>query len=436
MPKSTFLEFMRVRTEASFEDNQTTPATSKKEWNVLGGGATGWMDLPVVKDNPGLQPKSTMIYPMIKSGVRAMNTAMPVAGAFTSELGALDLYMYLELMDRIFYSVFGAVARTPTAGTAAQTATAFASLATLSAQPTGTEQLRFTVASSTAATSAIINILVGGVVQESINIGTSGASVDGVYWSKGGYGPTVTFTVSGSVTDGTVAVDGFKYSTNVFTQGATNPTLQFEQAGRPEAGSGNSEFFSGITIPTLTLSYDRPAQDSLFMANATIHGLPPITATAGAFANDFAAYYQPLAGWTAAVTLDGVAYAEVASASITIQPNNALTSTSSGHQKPNGQVTGEFEVFGNLSILPDSDARWLKYKNATAEALVLDFLSPYMVNGSDAFRFKLDLSRNTYADYGRTRNGQALGADLQFRGIYNTTDSGSVKATTRCRMPL
>ena len=52
MPKAAWQEFFRVRTEASFKDNQSTPATTVTEWNLggIGGGANGWMDLP---DKPG-----------------------------------------------------------------------------------------------------------------------------------------------------------------------------------------------------------------------------------------------------------------------------------------------------------------------------------------------------------------------------------------------
>lgn len=434
MPKSAFIEYMRCRVESAFEDNQTTPATSVKDWN-LGGGAGGWIDLPVIQDNPGLQPKSTQIYPALKAGVRAMNTSLPVAGAYGTELGSLDMPVFPELIDRPLYAIFGAVNRTLSAGTAALASTAFGSLAALDTQPTGAEQLRFTISGSTAATGAAINILVDGEVVETITIGTSGSNVNGVYWSKGGYAATVTLTIAGTVTSGMVVVAGFQYSTNVFTQGAISPTLQMEQAGRPEAGTGNSEYFSGIVIPTLGLSYDRAALDSLLMANLTIQGLPPLKAAAGSYKNDASAYYRPLASWTGAVEIDGVSYAEVVSANFTLQSNDAMTATSSGHQKPTGHVAGQWEMFGTMTILPDSDARWNDYLGATARNVVFNFVSPYMVNATTPYSFKIQMSQLTFGDYGRNRNGAALGAELSFRGIFNEADAGSVKVTTVGRMP-
>lgn len=439
MPIASWKDFFRVRTEASFEDNQTTPATSKLEWNHgASGGATGWMDLPVVKDNPGFQPKQVPIYPTIKSGVRAMNTALPIAGAHDPALGTLDMVFYPELLDRILYTLFGGVARTPTAGAAAKSAVLFASLATLDTQPNGTEVLKFVIASSTAASSAVINIIQNAVTVESITIGTSASSVDGSYYSKGAYNGSVnaiTFSVSGSVNAGTVTVSGVDYSTNVFTQSNTTPTLQIESGGRPEAGSGNSEFHSGVTIPTLVLTYDRNALDGLLMANATVQGLFPITAAAGTFANDAAAYYKPMTAWNAAVTVGGVAYAEVVSLNMTLQSNNALYNVSSGAQKPSGKTEGEWEVFGTMSILPADDTRWGDYKNNTVRNVAFDFLTPHYVVDTTPFRLLLQMTQLTFQDYTRTRPAPNLGADLAFRGIYNTTDSGSIKATTRCRMP-
>jgi hypothetical protein len=367
-----------------------------------------------------------------------MNAALPVAGAYPAELGNLEFPFYPELVDRIFRAVFGTVNRVETAGTAARASIAFASLATLTAQPTGDEQLKFVIASSTAASSAAINVIENGITVETITIGTSVSSVDGDYYTKGGYGAggTVTFSVTGTVTSGLVTVSGIGYVTNTFTVGNSTPSLVIEQGGRPEAGSGNSEYHPGCVIPTLVLSYDRTALDSMLMCNATIQGLNPTTATAGTFSNHAAKFYQPFAGWTAAATIDGVAWAEIASMQLTIQPNTGLYAVSSGAQNPSGKLEGEVEVFGTITLLPDGATRWSDYRNSTVRNVEINLLTPFFVNGSTPYRLLLELTQTTFSDYTRNRQQNlAQGAELAFRTIYDSSD-GPIKATTRCRLPL
>lgn len=433
-----FAKFWRIRSEASF--GAASPEGGAA-WNIggNGGGANGWLDLPVSRGSDGLQPKSTIIYPATASGSRAMNAALPIAGAYPVELGNLEMEFYPELCDRLLRAVFGSVSRTETAGSAALASTAFASVATLDTQPNGTEQLKFVISSSTAASAAAINIIQSGVTQETITIGSSASSVDGTYYSKGAYnGSTnaITFTVTGTVTAGTVVVSGVDKSTNVFSVAATNPSLVIEQGGRPEAGSGNSEYFNGVVVPTLVLNYDRSAPDNVLMANATLHGLFGGTATAGAYANDAAKYYKPLAGWTGALTIGGSSWAEVAAASITIQPNTSLYAVSSGAQNPSGKVEGYFEVFGTISLIPSADTRWTEYRAGTEKNVQLTFTTPFYIVDTTPYTFNLSMTQMTWQDYSRNTNQRALGAELAFRSIYNSTDGGPIKATTVCRMPV
>jgi hypothetical protein len=398
----------------------------------------GWFDLPVIKDNDGLQPKSTIIYPMTQAGSRAMNPALPVAGAYPTELGNLEMPFYPEMCDRLLQSIFGGVARVETAGTAAQASTAYASLATLSAQPTGDEQFKFVIASSTASSSAVITILEGGVAVETINIGTSVASVNGSYYSKGGWGAggTITFSVAGTVTGGMVTVSGITYVTVTHSVATTTPSLVVEQGGRIEAGSGNSEFLSGVVTPTIVLSYDRSAPDSMLMLNATVQGLYGAATTKTTFGNEAATFYQPFAAWTGNVTADGSAWAEVVSAQITIAPNTEVYAVSSGSQNPTGKVEGEIEVFGTMTIIPSASTRWADYRASTVRNVELEFLTPFFVNGSTPYRLLLEMTQCTFSDYTRNRQNQAQGAELGFRAIYNSTDGGPAKVTTRCRLPV
>ena len=438
MPNATYEQFWRIRTESAFD--AASPEVGAG-WNIggNGGGANGWMDLPVTRESDGLQPKTAVIYPSTASGTRAMNSALPLAGADLLELGNIEFAVYPELCDRIFRMVFGSVGRTPTAGTAALASTAFASVATLDTQSDGTEQLKFTIASSTAASAAAINIIQSAVTVETITIGTNAGTVDGDYYSKGGYDGSsnaVTFTIAGTVTSGMVVIAGVDYTTNVFTAGATNPTGVIEQGGRPEAASGNSEYFPGIVIPTLVMNYDRSAPENLLMANATIAGVRPDTATAGTYANDAATYYRPIAGWTGAITVDAASYLEVISASITIQNNNALYAVSSGNQQPTGAQEGYIEAFGTMTILPADETRWDDYRNNTVRNVELTFTTPFYVVDTTGYQVKYEFTQMTFGDYTRNRQDPNLGAELPFRAIYNTTDSGPCKLTTICRMPV
>lgn len=429
--------YFRIRKEASF--NAATPGGGS-DWNIggNGGGSNGWFDLPVIKDSDGLQPKSTIIYPGTMAGTRAMNPALPVAGAYPTELGNLEFPYYPELCDRIWQAVFGGVARTETAGTAAQASTAFASLATLSSQPTGDEQLKFVIASSTAASNAAINILEDGTIVETITIGTNAGTVNGSYYSKGGWGAggTITFTVAGTVTGGMVTVSGIASVSTVHSIASTTPTFVIEQGGRIEAGSGNSEFLSGCVIPTIVLSYDRSAPDSMLMMNATIQGLFGAAATKTTFGNEAAQFYLPFAAWTGAVTIDGGAWSEISSAQITIQPNTEVYAVSSGSQNPSGKVEGEVEVFGTFTLIPGADSRWTDYRASTVRNVEFEFLTPFYVNATTPYRLLLEMTQCTFSDYTRNRQSQAQGAELGFRAIYNTTDGGPAKVTSRCRLPV
>jgi hypothetical protein len=430
--------YWRVSTEASFA--AATPGT-KAEWILggNGGGANGWMDFPVNRDQDGLQPKSTLVFPNVAGGVRAMNTADPVAGAYDPALGALTVPVYPELFDRVLYSIMGGVQRAETAGSAAKASTAFASLADLDTQPNGTEQLKFTIAASTAASSAAINIIQNGATVETITIGSNAGTVNGVYYSKGAYNGSInaiTFSVAGTVTDGTVVVAGVDLTTSTFTQGNTNPSLAIEQGGRQEAGSGNSEFFHGVIVPQCQLTWDRATVDSMLMANLTLQGLFSGAATKTTYANDTDKYYKPLMAWHCTATLDAVTTTELVAVSLNLNNNNELYAVQAGSQNPTGQVPGEFEVFGELTVLPADATLWTAYRNATNKTLVLNFQTPFYIVDTTPYQLQFTMTRVFFGDYTRNRQNQAQGATIPFRAIYNSTDSGAVKIVKKDRMPI
>jgi hypothetical protein len=398
------------------------------------------MDLYNQVDGVGLQHRTPSIFPQGQSGTRAMNDAAPVAGAQEPSLGSLTMVVYPELIDWLLLASMGTVVRTETAGVAAKSSVAFASLATLDTQPASEEQLKFVIASSTAASGASINVIQNAVTVETITIPDSASSVDGDYYMKGnvedGTVNNVTFTVAGTVTAGTVVVSGIKYIDNNHKVGATAPSLVIEQAARVEEGAANSEFFPGCKIPTLNFAYERGDALNLLLATAEVIGLAPTVAASTTFGNDAALIYKPFAGWTASVQIDDVANLEVVSANININSNDFLYSVSSGNQAPQGAVEGLQESFFSFTLLPLDTSRWDDYLASTVRKIEIEFLTPFFINATTPYQFKFTWNTVYPEDYTRSIADGAQGAEMTFRGVYNTTDVGSVQVDTRSRLPV
>ncbi len=210
-----YKRFWRISTAA--DPPSTTPET-KPDWNTDITG-NGWVDYPEGGDN-NLNYLIPHIAPTISSGIRSAKTVTPVAGRQDPALGQLAAPLMVETWDRTGIIHMGPPVRTPTAGAAALASTAWLSIATLDTQPGPTEQLSFTIASSTDATGAILSIIQDAVTVETIVIPDSVSSVDGVYYSKKGYDGTtdaITFTVAGTITAGTVTIAGILSTSSVFT---------------------------------------------------------------------------------------------------------------------------------------------------------------------------------------------------------------------------
>lgn len=431
-----FKQFLRYRQEASF--NAANPETAQ-EWNIK-AGANGWMDLYNQVDGVGLQHRTPPIFPQGQSGTRAMNDAAPVSGAQEPPLGTLNMVVYPEIIDWLLLASMGDISRTETPGVAAKSSIAFASLATLDTQPASEEQLKFVIASSTAASGASINIIQSGVTVETITIPDSGSTVDGNYYMKyrvlDGTTNNVTFTIAGTVTSGMVVVSGIKYVSNNHKVGATAASLVIEQAARVEEGAANSEFFPGCKIPNLNFAYERGDALNLLMTTATVIGLAPTVSTSTTFGNDAALVYRPFAGWTASVQIDDVANLEVVSANININSNDFLYSVSSGNQAPQGAVEGLQESFFSFTLLPLDTTRWDDYLASQVRKIEIEFLTPYFVNAATPYQFKFTWNTVYPEDYTRGIQDGAQSAEMPFRGVYNTTDVGSVQVDTRCRLPV
>lgn len=433
-------QFIRVRQEASF--NAANPQTAQ-DWNVK-AGATGWIDAVDQLDGAGLGPQYPLIFPSGKAGSPFENNMAPVAGALESALGSLTFAVYPELIDRWLRAAMGSVTRTPTAGTAAQASTAFASLASLTTQPSTKEQLKFVIASSTAASGAAINVIQNAVTVETIEIPDSASSVDGDYYTKGAYdGSTnaITFSVDGTVTSGMVTVSGIKLVTAIHKFSTSDaPSLVIEQAGRVEVGAGNSEFFPGCKIPTLNFAYQRTDVRALLLATAGVSGLIPTVATSTTYGDDAAAGskagYLPLAAWTGQVLVDDVAYSDVIAANLNLNSNDEHYSASSGNQSPTGALMGLRAFFGTLTVIPSGTTRWDDYKAATPRKIELRFLTPHYINATTPYKFSIIANSAYLETYTRNVQGVAQGAELAIRGVKNSTDGGPCQIETVSRLPV
>jgi hypothetical protein len=232
VPKALWEQFFKAQFEATFGG-----AVGTADWNIggNGGGANGFRDLAVLPNSVRINPVETQIFLENAAGLRELNQQAPVPGQYETT-GSFEMPFVPELIYPIFRAVMGGVSNVETAGSAALASEAFATVATLDTQPDGTEFLKFVIASSTAASGAAINIIQSAATVETITIGDNAGTVNGDYYSKGAYDGSVnaiTFTVDGTVTDGTVVISGVDLVTSALTMANTNPTMKIEEAGQP-----------------------------------------------------------------------------------------------------------------------------------------------------------------------------------------------------------
>jgi len=435
VPIPSWKLFYRVAPETAYSTNAVTA-----EWNIggNGGGAKGYRDCALNPDQTPIVFANNQVFQQYAAGKRPMNQQAPVEGAYTVE-HSLEMPMYLELVDPFLHALMGSTARTPTAGAAALSSTAFASVATLDTQSDGTEVFKFVVASSTAASSAVINIIQSAATVETITIGTNASSVDGDYYSKGAYDGTsdaITFTIGGTITSGMVVVSGVDSNSNVHTLGTSAPpTLQIEEGGRP--GSGSSSFFyAGCVVPSMTFSFDRTAADGMVAVSADIASEYPSVSTATTYSNDAKTYYHPLQGWTASITKAGAAFSKLQGASITIANANTLFAVSSGNQQPSGAFAGGAEVTGTLTVLAEDNTEFTAFDAQTVGDYEITFTSPQSIVDSTKWSLLFEFSETYFETLATTQGGDGLLAtELAIRTTDDASD-GIVKITSVNRMPV
>lgn len=433
VPKVEYNTSYRIQPESAFGAGGGTA-----DWSIggNGGGATGWRDWAISAGQSPIPAVEAIIFAQYKGNERAINYQPPVPGRYEVS-HSLESPLFLEQTHPILYGILGGQSLVETAGAAVQASTAFASLATLSTQPDGTEQLKFVIASSTAASGASINIIQSAVTQETITIGTNAGTVDGTYYSKGAYdGSTnaITFTVAGTVTAGFVTVSGVDKVTGTFTLADTIPSFQIQEDGL--ARSATSMVFPGVIMQSADFAFDATAIDGLITMNPTFSSQFPATATAAAFANEARDYQHPLGGWTASLLKDSAAYERVQSATLTINGGNTLFGTASGAQNPSGKLAGGAEVTMTARVIIEDTTEWSAYIGQTAQDYHLVFTSPNNIVDSEKFSLLFEMTSTYMESYPPAVGDDGkLVADITYRTILNATD-GIIKATTVDRMPV
>lgn len=432
-PKQLWEQCFRGAFEASWGAGGGTA-----DWNIggNGGGATGWRDIAVVPGSVRINPTEAQIFAEYSASKRAMNQQPPVAGAYDSP-GSFEMSFIPELMYPFFKAVMGGVANVETAGSAALSSTAFASVATLDTQPDGTEVLKFVISSSTAASAAAINIIQNAATVETITIGTSASTVDGDYYSKGAYDGSVnaiTFSVDGTVTSGLVVISGVDYVTNTFTMANTNPSMQIEEGGQPKSAT-NSSYYAGAVFTDLVLTFDRTAADGLLMATTNFMTKFPTFAAAGTWANDAALYYHPFAGVTASLTKGGAAFDKLVSLDLTITGGTTLFSVASGDQDKAGPDYAPSSLTGTFTILPEDATEWNAFVGQTVGDYHVVFTSPNSIVDSTKWTATIELTKTYIETYVENAQTNQFGAAMGIRTIDDATD-GIVKVTTVSRMPV
>ena len=433
VPKQLWGQFFRAQFESSFGAGGGTA-----DWNIggNGGGATGWRDLAVIPGSVRINPTETQVFLENAAGKRAMNQQAPVPGAYEVS-GSFEMPFVPELIYPVFRSVMGGVANAETAGSAALSSTAFASVATLDTQSNGTEVLKFVIASSTASSSAAINIIQSGATVETITIGTSATSVDGDYYSKGAYDGTtnaITFSVDGTVTSGMVVVSGVDYVTSTFTMANTNPSMKLEEAGHPKSAS-NSGFYTGALFADFELTFDRTALDGLIMVTTNFASQFYAAATAGTYGNDVATYYHPVAGWNVTLTKGGTAFDKLQQLTLTCNGGTVPFSVASGDQDIAGASYGPQSVIPTFTILPEDATEWNAFVGQTVGDYHILITSPNSIVDSTAWTTTIELTKSYIETYAETTADTLFGATMAMRTTDDSSD-GIMKITHVSRIPV
>ena len=432
-PKALWNQFFKAQFESTFGG-----AVGTADWNIggNGGGAIGFRDLAVVPNSVRINPVETQIFLENAAGLRELNQQAPVPGQ-RETTGSFEMPFVPELIYPIFRAVMGGVAIVETAGAAALASTAFASVATLDTQPDGTELLKFVIASSTAASAAVINIIQSAATVEIITIGSNGSTVDGDYYSKGAYDGSsnaITFTIEGTVTSGTVVISGVDLVTSTLTMANTVSSMKLEEAGQPKSAA-NSGFYAGTAFKDFEITFDKTALDGLIMLTTNFSSKFYASATANTYANDVATFYHPFAGWNVTLTKAGAAFDKLQQMTLATDGGTELFRVASGDQDPAGMSFGPQQVTATFAVLNQDATEWDEFVGQTEVDYHIIFTSPNDIVDSTKWTTTFELTKSYIETFAEGTSDTNFSAEMGLRTINDSSD-GILKITHVSRMPV
>ncbi len=432
-PKALWNQFFKAQFESTFGG-----AVGTADWNIggNGGGAIGFRDLAVMPNSVRINPVETQIFLENAAGLRELNQQAPVPGQ-RETTGSFEMPFVPELIYPIFRAVMGGVSNVETAGAAALASTAFASVATLDTQPDGTELLKFVIASSTAASAAVINIIQSAATVEIITIGSNGSTVDGDYYSKGAYDGSsnaITFTIEGTVTSGTVVISGVDLVTSTLTMANTVSSMKLEEAGQPKSAA-NSGFYAGTAFKDFEITFDKTALDGLIMLTTNFSSKFYASATANTYANDVATFYHPFAGWNVTLTKGGSAFDKLQQMTLATDGGTELFRVASGDQDPAGMSFGPQQVTATFAVLNQDATEWDEFVGQTVANYHIIFTSPNSIVDATKWTTTFELTKTYIETFAEGTSDTNFSAEMGLRTINDSSD-GILKITHVSRMPV
>lgn len=147
---------------------------------------------------------------------------------------------------------------------------------------------------------------------------------------------------------------------------------------------------------------------------------------------------RPIAAWTGATLIGGVASAVMVEAECSIKRNLTSINTVDGTQGPRSIWGGPVMVEGKMTLVMEDDAAYLAYLNNTQPALDFSFSAGA---GPLATQVKLHMSQAAYTAAEIERGKDYVEVAITFKSIANATDIGvsggvsPIKATLQNAVP-
>lgn len=245
-------------------------------------------------------------------------------------------------------------------------------------------------------------------------------------YTKQNWKTLVSVVVTGWATGtGDCDIDGIVSTSHVIACADSSGSLSLEEFGDPGAGSGKSWLYTGLVIPTLTLSFSALEEEGLFVATPQLQGKYPTALTS-------TLYNIPLdrvwPSWTCSVTKGGVAYARIQNLTLTINTGTRLYRAAAGSANPQGKVDAgrTVELSGQLYL--EDDTEYLAWKNDTIGNYEFTFTSPFKATSTVNHNLLLEFTETNFLTVDPKDDAGMLVADFTAFTLGRTADN-AIKTT-------